>query len=80
VCAMVGCPYGMVIKSHLADVCLAVGFHWSVAGTNVQICYDTFNITFSLLGFPIKSPVYYIVPSMYEYCSCLHLLRVAHKN
>jgi hypothetical protein len=72
---MVGCPYGTGIKSHLADVCLAVGFQCSVAGTNVQICFDTFYRTFFLLGFPIKSPLYYIVLSMHEHICCMWLVK-----
>jgi hypothetical protein len=78
--AMVGCPYGTGVKSHLADVCLVVGFQWSVAKTNVQICFDTFYRTFSLLGFPIKIPLYCIVLSMHEHSSGFHLLCVAYKK
>jgi hypothetical protein len=70
---MIGCPHGMGIKSHLADGCLAGGFQWSMAGTIIQIYFDTFYRTFSLLGFPIKSPLYYIVLSMHEHSSGLHL-------
>lgn len=77
---MVGCPYGRGIKSHLADVCVAVGFQCSVAGTNVQICFDTFYRTFSLLDFPIKTPLYYTVFGMHEHSSGFHLLCVAYKK
>jgi hypothetical protein len=70
----------MGIKSHLADVRLAVGFQWSMAGTNVQICFDTFYRMFSLLGFPIKCHLYYIILDMHEHSSGFHLLCVACKK
>jgi hypothetical protein len=69
----------MGIKSYLADVCVAVGFQWSMAGTNVQFCYDAFYRMFCLLGFAIKSPVHYIVLSMHEravvYIYCVWLIK-----
>jgi hypothetical protein len=67
---------------------------WSVAGTLfkfvlllvvigrdiVQICFDTFYMTFSLLGYLIKSPLFYIVLSVHEHSSGFHLLCLAYKK
>ena len=46
----------------------------------VQICFDTFYITFFLLGFLIKSPLFYIVLIMHEHISGFHLLCLAYKK
>jgi hypothetical protein len=46
----------------------------------VQICFGTFYISFSLLGSPIKSPLFYIVLSVHEYSGGFHLLCLAYKK